>query len=88
VGLRGRLKRLEKESREEFIEIRQKDGTVKRFPQSDGMEALLSLIDGRDHPLAEAARNSPDPEWANSFYIVFPIDADAEDLSERREDGF
>jgi hypothetical protein len=87
VALRGRLKRLEKESREEFIEIRQRDGTVKRFPQSDGMEALLSLIDGRDHPLAEAARNSPDPEWANSFYIVFPIDADAEDLSERREDG-
>jgi hypothetical protein len=82
VGLRGRLKQLEKESWVEFIEISQRDGTVKRFAQSEGMEALLSLIDGRDHPLAEAARNSPDPEWANSFYNAFPIADAADDLSE------
>jgi hypothetical protein len=45
---------------------------VKRFPQSEGMEALLSLTDSRDHPLAEAARNSPDPEWSNSFVSKRP----------------
>jgi hypothetical protein len=83
MGLRGRLKRLERESREEFIEIPQRDGTVKRFPQSEGVEALLSLIDGRDHPLAEAARNSTEPGWVNSFYSAFPIDDGAEDLSEQ-----
>jgi hypothetical protein len=82
VGLRGRLKKLERAAEEEMIVIPQHDGTVKRFPQSEGADALLSLIDGRDHPLAEAARNSPDPEWANSFYIVFPIDENTEDLSE------
>jgi hypothetical protein len=81
-SIRGRLKRLEKESRVEFIEVAQKDGTVKRFPQKDGMDALLALIDGRDHPLAEAARNSPDPEWINSFYNAFPMPDDVEDLSE------
>jgi hypothetical protein len=83
MGFRGRLKRLEEESREEFIEIPQRDGTVKRFAQSEGMEAFVSLIEGEDHPLAEAARNSPDPEWANSFYNAFPMPDDAEDLSER-----
>ena len=82
MGLKDQLKRLEREARGEFIEISQRDGTVKRFAQSEGMEALLSLIDGRNHPLAEAARNSPDPEWSNSFYSAFPIDAAAEDLSE------
>jgi hypothetical protein len=88
MGLsRGRLKRLERESREEFIEIPQRDGTIKRFPQAAGMEALLALIDGRDHPLAQAARESPDPKWSRSFYSAFPMDQDAEDLSEqaRRE---
>jgi hypothetical protein len=82
MNLRGWLKRLEKESRVEFIEIPQHDGTIKRFPQSAGMEALLCLVDGEDHPLAEAARNSPDPEWTNSFYNAFPISG-AEDLSEQ-----
>jgi 2-phospho-L-lactate guanylyltransferase (CobY/MobA/RfbA family) len=82
VGLRGRLKRLERAAEEEMIVIPQRDGTVKRFAQSEGMEALVSLIDGEDHPLAEAARNSSEPKWANSFYSAFPID-DAEDLSEQ-----
>ncbi len=83
MSLRTWLKRLERESREEFIEIPQKDGTIKRFPQSAGMEALLSLIDGCDHPLARAARESSEPKWANSFYSAFPIDPDTvEDLSE------
>jgi hypothetical protein len=82
MGLRDRLKRLEKEAEGEMMVVSQKDGTVARFPQSACAEALVSLIDGRDHPLAVAARNSPDPEWAGSFYNSRPIDPDAEDLSE------
>lgn len=83
MGLRARLKRAEREARGEMIEVRQPDGTVKRFPASDGMDALLALIDGRDHPLAEAVRNSPDPEWERSFYNALPIDREnTPDLSE------
>jgi hypothetical protein len=84
VGIRGRLRKLEREARGEFIEIPQRDGTVKRFAQSEGMDALLSLIDGEGHPLAKAARNSSEPKWAtNSFYSAFPMPDDAEDLSEQ-----
>lgn len=81
MGLRDRLRRLEEEAEGEMFIIPQHDGTVARFPASAGVEALLSLIDGRDHPLAEAARNSPDPKWTNSFYCAFPLD-EVEDLSE------
>ena len=82
MGLRDRLRRLEREAGGETLAIGQKDGTVARFPQSAGAEALLSLLDGRDHPLARAARNSSDPEWTKSFYNAFPVDPEAEDLSE------
>jgi hypothetical protein len=81
VGLRSWIKRLEREAEEEMIVIPLQDGTVRRFPQSAGLEALLSLIDGHDHPLAEAARNSSEPEWLNSFYNAFPME-EVEDLSE------
>jgi hypothetical protein len=81
MGLRGRLRRLEREAEGETPAIGQKDGTVARFPQSAGAEALPSLLDGRDHPLARAARNSSDPTWADSFYGASPMEG-AEDLSE------
>jgi hypothetical protein len=81
MGLRDRLRRLEREARGETLAIGQKDGTVARFPQSAGAEALLSLLDGRDHPLARAARNSSGPTWADSFYGASPMEG-AEDLSE------
>jgi hypothetical protein len=42
VGLRGRLKRLERAARGEMIEIPQKDGTVARFPQSSAVEAFTN----------------------------------------------
>jgi hypothetical protein len=74
--------RLEQGAREEMIEIPQPDGTVERFPQSAAPEALISLIDGRDHPLAVAARNSSSPEWQRSFFSSTLIPQDAEDLSE------
>jgi hypothetical protein len=83
MGLRGRLRRLEREAEEEMIVVPQKDGTARRFPREAGMDALLSLIDGRDHPLAQAARDSSDPKWASSWYCAFPINPDeVEDLSE------
>jgi hypothetical protein len=81
MGLRDTLRRLKREARGEMYEIPQHDGTVKRFPQSAAPEALIALIDGRDHPLAQAARNSPAPEWANSFFSSVPMEG-VEDLSE------
>jgi hypothetical protein len=76
VGLRNKLRKLEREAREEMIEIPQQDGTVKRFPLSAAAEAFMNSVDrmgaGEDappeHPLTEAARNSSDPKWSQSFY--------------------
>jgi hypothetical protein len=92
MGLRGRLARLEREARGEMIEVPQRDGTVRRFPQSAGKAAFTNLMERMgagvdappEHPLVEAARNSSDPEWSESFYagggegFTDPI----EDLSE------
>ena len=69
-----RLRHLEAAAEAEMIAIPQCDGTVARFPTEVAMEALLALLDGRDHPLAEAARNSSEPNWQASFYNAFPID--------------
>jgi hypothetical protein len=74
--MRNRVKRLERAVEEEVIRIPQKDGTVRRFPQSAGLEAFINLMDRLgageeappEHPMIEAARNSSDPEWAESFY--------------------
>jgi hypothetical protein len=68
--LRGKLRRLEQLLEEKMIVIPQKDGTVKKFPKSASKEAFMNLMDrlgaGEDappeHPLAEAARNSSDPQ--------------------------
>jgi hypothetical protein len=78
VGLRDKLRRLEREAREEMIEIPQQDGTVARFPQSTATEAYMNLMDrlgaGEDappeHPLIAAARNSSEPKWSESFYAA------------------
>ena len=90
MGLKDRLKRLEKEAEGEVVFIPQKDGTVKRFPQSALQESFLvnmQRLKGEDvphHPLGVAAAESPDPEWSRSLYsaawteIVAPV----EDLSE------
>ena len=78
MGLRGRIRHLERNAREEMIEIPQKDGMVARFPKSASMEAFANLV-GRmgagedappEHPLLEAARNSSEPEWSESFYAA------------------
>jgi hypothetical protein len=93
MGLRDRLKRLEKQADGETVAIRQKDGTVVRFPAGADGEAFVNLMSrlgaGEDappeHPLIAAARNSSDPKWSGSFVAaedperwVLPV----EDLSE------
>jgi hypothetical protein len=78
VGLRNRLRRLEQEAEEEMITIPQKDGTVRRFPQSAAAEAYMKLMDrlgaGEDappeHSLIAAARNSSESKWSDSFYAA------------------
>jgi hypothetical protein len=92
-GLRSWLKRLERCARDEMIEIPQRDGTIKRFPQTAGMDAFIYLMDrmgaGGDappeHPLIAAARNSSESKWANSIYAVEDPEAHVahlEDFSE------
>jgi hypothetical protein len=78
MGLRGRLKRLERVAQEEMIEIPQRDGSVARFPAGAGWDAFMNLMDrlgaGEDappeHPLIEAVRNTTDPEWSRSVLAV------------------
>ena len=90
MGLRGRIKRLERDARGEMVAIGQPDGSVERFPRSELAPAYLNAFDravGRSdpdeawHPLCAAARNSSDPAWRDSFYAsewAGPV----EDLSE------
>jgi hypothetical protein len=93
MGLRRRLKRLQRDAEEEMLVIPQRDGTVKKFPPGAGADAYMNMMDrlgaGEDapteHPLIEAARNSSDPRWLNTFYAVEDPDEwvkPVEDLSE------
>jgi hypothetical protein len=83
MGLRGRIKRLEREAEGEMIIIPQRGGGVERFPQSALPEAFVSMCDGRDHPLLVAARNSSDAWWSEGVYSTDPATMqDVEDLSE------
>ena len=90
MTLRGRLRRLEREAEGEMVFVPQKDGTMKRFPQSALQESFVTnmkRLRGEDvppHPLGVAAAESPNAEWSRSLYsaawndIVAPV----EDLSE------
>jgi hypothetical protein len=92
VALWDRLRKLEQVTEEQIIAIPQQDGTVRRFPQSAGMDAYMNLMNrlgaGEDappeHPLIEAARNSSDPAWSELFYATNDDDwtNPIEDLSE------
>jgi hypothetical protein len=93
VGLRDKLKRLERAARGEIIEIPQKDGTVARFPRSAEIEAFRNwfarLGAGEDappeHPMLAAVRNTSEPEWQKTFFYVEDPDAHSRpvpDLSE------
>ena len=69
--MRGRVKRLQRLLACEYVTITQRDGSVKRFPESALADAFLNSMErlgaGEDappeHPLLEAARNSSDPKW-------------------------
>ena len=90
MGLKDRLRRLEREAEGEVVFVPQPDGTVKRFPQSALQEAFMmnmKRLRGEDvphHPLGLAATRSPDPGWSRSLYsaVWTGIVAPVEDLSE------
>ena len=90
MGLKDRLRRLEKEAEGEVVLVPQKDGTAKRFPQSALQESFVAntkRLRGEDvphHPLGVAAAESPDPEWSRCLYSAAWTDiiAPVEDLSE------
>ena len=78
MGIRDRLRKLEQEAEGQMPVIPQGDGTVKRFPPGDGIDAFTNFMErlgaGEDTPpeppLIEAARNSIDPKWLHSFFVV------------------
>ena len=94
--MRGRIRRLERLAHGDQIEIPQQDGTIRTFTPAALPEAFQTHMQrlgaGEDappeHPLIEAARNSSDPKWSESF---FATEAEGwtepvENLSEGRED--
>jgi hypothetical protein len=91
MGIRDKLKRLERRAAGEVVSIPQQDGTAKKFPHSALLDAYSNFFDrlgaGEDappeHPLAEAARNSSDPWWRESIYAADEdVTAPIPDLSE------
>ena len=95
MGLRGQLKRLERDVRKEMIEIPQRDGTIKRFPQSALMEAFLYLVEvavggspTEEPEIFGALRNAREPaqKWMGTFYFdpadIIPAAEPVPDLSE------
>lgn len=79
MGLKERLRRLERAAEGPIVTISQRDGTVKRFPERDLQPAFMDALDrslGRyepdssEHPVCAAARNSSDPAWRDSFFVT------------------
>ena len=73
MGLRRRVRRLEREARGELIEIRQRDGTVEKFFEDDWTRRFLHEYDrgrrhfegeepGPAHHLIEAVRGAEEGE--------------------------
>ena len=90
MGLRDRLRRLEREAEGEVVFVPQGDGAAKRFPQGalrGSFSTNMRRLRGEDvphHPLGVAAAESPGPEWSRSVYSAAgtEIVASVEDLSE------
>jgi hypothetical protein len=88
VGLRGRMRRLERLAEGGLVSIPQPDGPPVKFPASDLEAAFLAntrRLVGEDvpaHPLSEAAARSPDPKWRETLYASAPVGEAVEDLSE------
>lgn len=90
MGLRDRLRRLQRRAEGPIVSIPQQDGTVKRFPERDLASAYLDAVDrstGRsapkdpEHPICAAARNSSDPQWRDNLFVT-EWQEPVEDLSE------
>lgn len=91
MGHKRRLRHLEQLAEGDMLTIPQKDGTVAKFPTSAGEEAFLNFIARMgagvdappEHPLIEAARNSSEARWSESFFAASDdVTAPIEDLSE------
>jgi hypothetical protein len=88
MGIRDRLRRLERDARGELVHIPQRDGTVARFPHSALLDAYVTAMDHTmgldvpDHPLCAAARNSSSAWWRASAYATEPNPREIPDLSE------
>ena len=95
MGLSGRLDRLERDARKELVEIPQRDGTIKRFPQSALMGAFLYLVKvavggataAEEPEIFGALRNAREPaeKWMGTFYFdpaEVPAAEPVPDLSE------
>jgi hypothetical protein len=76
VGIRDKLRRLERRAEEDMIAITQPHGPPARFPMSAYKEAFLCAMDRLKggpnvpprHPLLKAAANSTDPRWRESYF--------------------
>ena len=88
MGLRDKLKRLERSAEKHMVVIPQADGTVKRFPPSDLEAAFINecrRLRGENlpvHPLTAAAANSSSAEWNRSAFAEMRVVGEIEDLSE------
>lgn len=89
MGLRDRLRRLERLSEDRVVSIPQLAGPPVRFPEIELAEVFLTTTrrhcgeDVPPHPLALAAARSPDAKWRESFYADDGADvSEPEDLSE------
>lgn len=80
MGIRGRLRRLERESAADMVLIPQPGGPPARFPKSALLDSFASntrRLRGEAvelHPLGVAAARSPDPEWRKSLYAASWVD--------------
>ena len=95
MGLRDRLRRLQRMAEGPIVSIPQQDGTLKQFPERDlgpafidaldrqlGKKGLCSEPEQPEHPICVAARNSSDPQWRNSLYVTDRPEDPIPDLSE------
>ena len=89
MGFKRRLRALEES---EMLSIPQIDGPPAKFPRAAYVEAFMCcmarLRGGPDipsrHPMLEAARNSSDPAWRDSYFA--DIDLGDEDVIKPPED--
>jgi hypothetical protein len=94
VGVKGRLRKLGRALEGEMIAIRQRDGSVARFPREAlvtaflaNMDALRARANGEElpepHPLHVALKNAATREiWHDTFFDMFEDPRPVEDLSE------